>query len=273
MPLPILRVVRLGGLSILKQLHIEEVLLRRCSSNYLILNSGMREEDTAVVLGLSGKIGELVNVDHFLKRPIHLIRRYTGGGTVVVDKSTLFATFIMNSKDAAVAPYPRDIMRWSEGVYKPVFDEMTKSNSFSLRENDYVLGDRKVGGNAQTITKNRWVHHTSFLWSFDPAKMQYLQLPKKRPDYRADRDHGAFLTKLEQHVGSVERFEAALGTHLEKLYQVLPASRDEIEAEVSNLLGPLSVDSVARTRLESIEDYLNKQAVGLVKQGPSCVNL
>lgn len=72
-------------------------------------------------------------------------------------------------------------------------------HQFKLREHDYVFGDKKVqqsrrnnttyytlltrvisprltqfGGNAQSITKDRWVHHTSFLWDFDPANMDYL---------------------------------------------------------------------------------------------------
>lgn len=38
----------------------------------------------------------------------------------------------------------------------------------------------QFGGNAQAITKGRWLHHTSFLWSFDPANMLYLQMPEKR---------------------------------------------------------------------------------------------
>jgi lipoate-protein ligase A len=37
----------------------------------------------------------------------------------------------------------------------------------------------KVGGNAQTITKGRWVHHTSFLWQFDPSRMGYLKVRRK----------------------------------------------------------------------------------------------
>ena len=53
---------------------------------------------------------------------------------------------------------------------------MTVTTQFSLRENDYVLGAHKIGGNAQSIVKGRWVHHTSFLWDFDPAKMRYLQV-------------------------------------------------------------------------------------------------
>ena len=34
----------------------------------------------------------------------------------------------------------------------------------SCRENDYVLGDVKFGGNAQAVTRGDFVHHTSFLW-------------------------------------------------------------------------------------------------------------
>ena len=47
---------------------------------------------------------------------------------------------------------------------------------FCLREHDYVINDRKIGGNAQTITKDRFVHHTSFLWNFDAKKMSYLKV-------------------------------------------------------------------------------------------------
>jgi lipoate-protein ligase A len=39
-----------------------------------------------------------------------------------------------------------------------------------------VLGEKKIGGNAQTISKGRWVHHTSFLWDFTEKNMQYLKV-------------------------------------------------------------------------------------------------
>jgi hypothetical protein len=47
-----------------------------------------------------------------------------------------------------------------------------------------VFGERKFGGNAQAITNKRWLHHTSFLWDFDPANMAALTNPAKQPDYR-----------------------------------------------------------------------------------------
>jgi lipoate-protein ligase A len=55
---------------------------------------------------------------------------------------------------------------------------------------DFAVGDRKVGGNAQSFGGGRWVHHTSFLHDFDYKVMsEMLTLPKKQPDWRQHRDH------------------------------------------------------------------------------------
>lgn len=50
---------------------------------------------------------------------------------------------------------------------------------------DYCFGDVKFGGNAQAITKQRFLHHTSMLWNYQKDRMQLLSHPAKIPDYRA----------------------------------------------------------------------------------------
>ncbi len=55
---------------------------------------------------------------------------------------------------------------------------------------DYVFGERKFGGNAQAITKDRWLHHTSFLWDFRDDRMRLLKQPGRAPEYRAVRTAG-----------------------------------------------------------------------------------
>ena len=108
-------------------------------------------------------------------------------------------------------------MQWStERLYAPVFSDFMGAATgapptFALREHDYCLSDLKVGGNAQTISRDRWVHHTSFLWSFSEARMGLLRLPEKRPEYRRDRPHGEFLTTLR----SVAPSGADAGTFVE----------------------------------------------------------
>ncbi len=61
---------------------------------------------------------------------------------------------------------------------------------------DYIFGDRKFGGNAQAITRRRWLHHTSFLWDFRDDRMALLQHPEKAPEYRAVRYCTASPTRL-----------------------------------------------------------------------------
>lgn len=49
-----------------------------------------------IVMGISGVPSELLNLDLVRRDKIPVIRRYSGGGTVVCESSTLFVSFILN---------------------------------------------------------------------------------------------------------------------------------------------------------------------------------
>jgi len=166
-----------------------------------------------VVLGLGGKIPLLVKPTC----PLPLLRRFTGGGTVVVDPmNTLYTTFI-GRPGLVKEEGPRGVMDWSaRAIYNDVFRSMNGSRAtwssggdFKLLENDYVLSLPnkpnllKFGGNAQALTSSGFLHHTSFLYDWDDANMSYLTVPEKRPDYRGDRGHGGFLVKMKEVWGEV----------------------------------------------------------------------
>jgi lipoate-protein ligase A len=127
-----IKYVNLKGIHIFDQLRYEEILYRHSKSNWFLWNYGPVQP--AIVLGYSGKILELVNVNEARRDQIPLIRRYTGGGTVIVDQSTLFSSFIMNSADAGTPPYPRNIMTWSEGVYGPVFNRLMRGGNQVIKK-------------------------------------------------------------------------------------------------------------------------------------------
>lgn len=177
---------------IFKQLQLEEALMRADERNWCIINHG---SEASVVLGISGKTEHLVDHQHYQKNPVPLIRRFSGGGTVFVDHNTLFITFICNSEEFGVPCFPKEVMRWTEKIYQPVFE----GKDFQLRENDYVFGERKFGGNAQYLQKKRWLHHSTLLWDYDSGKMNILKLPPKMPDYRKARSHSDFLCCLKDH--------------------------------------------------------------------------
>ena len=98
----------------------------------------------------------------------------------------------MAKTDVDAAPFPEPILRWSADLYAKSWN----IHGFQLRENDYCIGDKKCGGNAQYMRKDRWIHHTSFLWDYKPENMDALLLPPKRPAYRQDRSHHDFLCRL-----------------------------------------------------------------------------
>jgi lipoate-protein ligase A len=208
-------------LSIYQQLLIEEWLIKHDMRNFCITSHG--SQDT-IVMGISGKIDELIDQDIAKKKNIPVVRRFSGGGTVVVDHSTLFVSFIMNKALFSFPAYPEKIMQWSEKIYAPVFSHQ----GFCLKENDYVIDSKKFGGNAQYIKKERWLHHTSFLWDYCSDKMQTLLIPKKMPSYRASRPHSDFLCKMKEILPSEKVFFSALRSSLEKEFEVIDISLNQL---------------------------------------------
>jgi lipoate-protein ligase A len=79
------------------------------------------------------RVSELVEIEPVLQDRVPVVRRFSGGGTVIVDQETVFVTFICNkSAVTGLQPFPRDIMSWSGQLYGKVFD---KFGEFHLREN------------------------------------------------------------------------------------------------------------------------------------------
>ena len=49
-----------------------------------------------IVMGFSGKVDKLINTEKAKELQLPVIKRFSGGGTVVVDNSTFCLTFILN---------------------------------------------------------------------------------------------------------------------------------------------------------------------------------
>lgn len=207
-----INLIHLTNFSILEQLHLEEALLRADTQNWCLINTC---PSSAIVMGISAKPEEVVDFAHLQRHPVPLIRRFTGGGTVLIDENCLMATFIFNQTDIGVPCYPHPVFQWSESFYRPIFDGM----NFNLHENDYVIGHQKFAGNAQYMTKHRWLHHTSFLWDYDIEKMSCLKMPPKMPIYRNTRSHQEFLCKLKKFL-SKEDWEKKMLAQLRNLFEV-----------------------------------------------------
>jgi len=186
-----LKFLHAKNLNIFSQLKIEEFLLKNKKDSYCIINEGTQK---AIVLGICNKPNKLVNIQNIQKDPIPIIRRFSGGGTVFVDENTIFITFILSKDFLKIELFPENIMRWAESFYKKVF----KLKNFKLLENDFVIGTKKIAGNAKYIKKDRFLLHSSFLMDYDIKNIQkYLLMPNKAPVYRLKRSHKDFLLKIK----------------------------------------------------------------------------
>lgn len=211
----------LKNVPIFEQLQLEEALLRIGSHNYCLIN---HQSSPAIVMGISGKAEELIDEAEYQKRPVPVIRRFSGGGCVLINRETLLLTFIFNRHEVDVGTCPKRVLGWTEHFLRPVFSHI----DFRVQENDYCLGDKKFGGNAQYITKSRWLHHTSLLWDYCPEEMKVLKLPLKIPEYRQRREHDDFLTRLNAHFSSKEEFFHRIKHELSNRYAIIEETAEEI---------------------------------------------
>ena len=199
-----LNYVLLSNICIHQQLQIEEALLRTSNENWLIINQG---SSPSIVMGISGKPEKLINLELLLQQPIPLIKRFSGGGTVVVDEDTLFCTFIgQHHILPKLRAYPLDIMNWVWNFYKTAL----LPAKCELIEQDFTWQHRKFAGNAQSITKDRWLQHSSFLWKFKEENMKYLLMPEKVPSYRKRRKHTDFMCEMHTFLDSHDTFTQKL---------------------------------------------------------------
>ncbi len=210
---PPLHILHFKNQPIFDQLQLEEALLRGDDRNFCIVNQG---SPRAIVMGISGQPNQLLDILRVQKDRIPVIKRFSGGGTVVVDENTLFVTFILGKEHLDIPSFPEPILRWSSNIYESSWN----IPEFQLRENDYCIGDVKCGGNAQYIKKERWLHHTSFLWDYSEKNMDYLLLPSKRPRYRKDRPHGEFLCRLKDHASNQDILIDQLKNELVKRFYI-----------------------------------------------------
>lgn len=221
---PKIHLIRLKGIPIFEQLQLEEALLRADDRNFCIINYGAPR---AVVMGISNKAEALLYLESIRREKIPVVKRFSGGGTVIVDPNTLFVTFIMSKKDLNVPAFPEPILKWGADLYTDAW----AIPGFNLRENDYCVGEKKCGGNAQYIKKDRWLHHTSFLWDYSEQNMAHLRLPSKRPKYREDRDHGDFLVRLKSYGFSPEELICKLERALVKQLYIEEFNLDFLETK------------------------------------------
>ena len=159
-----------------------------------------------VVLGYSNKAETEINLEHCRQEKIPVLRRPSGGGTVLQGPGCLNYALILKIDGKyplkTVTGANRFIMeRHREALSKLLGKEITVEG-----HTDLALGGVKFSGNAQRRKKNALLFHGTFLINFaiDEIK-QFLPSPSQEPAYRAGRLHEKFLINLKIPAANVKK--------------------------------------------------------------------
>ena len=168
--------------------------------------------ESFVVVGYANKVAAEVNVAACEARGIPVLRRCSGGGTVVQGPGCLNYTLVLR----IIADGPlhnigvanQFILRQNRAAIESAIRNSDKSrardesqrpqSAIAVRgHTDLAIRDRKFSGNSQRRRKHFLLFHGTFLLNFDLALVsELLPLPSKQPDYREHRAHTEFLTNL-----------------------------------------------------------------------------
>jgi lipoate-protein ligase A len=150
----------------------------------------------AVVLGASRPknqdvVGEACRTDG-----VPILRRSSGGGTVVVGPGALNVSVVLN-ENAQPGLWAID------AAQRYVLERLAESIRLAgpavsvLGLGDLVVGGRKCGGSAQRRLKHWFLVHCSILYNMPIERIaRYLALPDRQPAYRGGRSHQDFLSNL-----------------------------------------------------------------------------
>ncbi len=153
-------------------------------------------QETIVVLGRSSPIEREVNLDYCRSNNVDIVRRCSGGATVVTGPGCLMYAVLLDYRK-------REHLRMLENAHHFVMEQTRLAiakvgiNVAMQGTSDLTLGDRKFSGNSLRCKKDWMVYHGTILCDFDTATIsKCLGTPVRQPEYRLGRTHDEFLTTL-----------------------------------------------------------------------------
>jgi lipoate---protein ligase len=176
-----------------------------------------------VVLGTGQEANLEIDLEETKRRNVGVLRRHSGGGTVVIGPGTLnFSACYpytelpdsetINGATRAALKYVMDVLAlWN------LQPSLAGYSDIALLCRDGLL--RKIAGNSQARKKNTCVVHGTMLVDPDWDRIGgVLRFPSKVPEYRAGRAHRDFLTSLAEQSAPL-----TLEAFRDSLLKVLPA--------------------------------------------------
>jgi lipoate---protein ligase len=158
-----------------------------------------------VVVGYANKVEREVNLPFCRVNGIPVLRRCTGGGTVLQGPGVLNYSLILRMDGSgplhSIAATNEFVMVRHQAVLAPLIAGRVERQGHT----DLTVGGLKFSGNAQRRQRQFLIFHGSFLLNLDIGLVETaLPLPSRQPCYRADRSHADFLVNLNLPASAVK---------------------------------------------------------------------
>ena len=173
-----------------------------------------------VVLGYGNKVSTEVNQSACKHRGIPILRRISGGGTVLEGPGVLNYSLVLRSNEGSplttINGANQFIMRRNAEALtrllagrsgrksapsdsRESWSQLTSAATVEVQgHTDLAIGGLKFSGNAQRRKRTHLLFHGAILLNLDLDLLdQVLPMPTLQPDYRSGRSHRDFLTQLK----------------------------------------------------------------------------
>ena len=151
-----------------------------------------------VVLGYANKAATEADLPFCQRLNIPVLRRCTGGGTVLQGPGVLNYSLILRLD--ASRPF-QSIPATNQFILRRHRDSLAALVSAHVEcrgQTDLAIGGLKFAGNAQRRRRRFLLFHGSFLLNLDMSLVEKaLPFPSRQPDYRVNRSHTDFLLNLK----------------------------------------------------------------------------
>ncbi len=150
-----------------------------------------------VVLGRSSKHDLEVNLDFCKSQDIPVIRRCSGGATILTAENCLMYAVVLSYQ-------ANPTIRMLDVAHQFVMSKVQRAISQCGVSTDFqgtcdlTIGNRKVSGNALRCKRNWLVYHGTLICEGMDLELisKCLGAPKRQPEYRQGRSHADFLTHI-----------------------------------------------------------------------------
>ena len=186
----------------------------------------------SIIIGKNQNAYSEIDIDYVKEKNITVVRRGTGGGAVFHDLGNVNFSYITSYREGEDISFER--------FTRPVcgFINTLGANAEFAGRNDIVIDGQKISGNAQTVYKNRFLHHGTLLFSADMTDLsKALTVNPLKIQSKGIKSVKARVTNISSHIKeemSVEQFMQRLFNYTAqndpdgRIYELTSADTEKI---------------------------------------------